>query len=209
MEIIGEDYPPLGHTDFATIVNKIRAANADVVFNTLNGDSNVAFFKRVINAGLTADSMPMMSCLDRRGGGRAASAPTTSVGQLPSWNYYQTPDTPTNKKFVDRLQGRYGANRVTADPMEAATRRSSCGRPPSRRPSRSRSTDIQSAAGGVTIDAPEGSVTIDGENHHVTKTARIGRVSPNGLIQQVWASPEPIAPDPFLHEYPWAKGITG
>jgi len=52
-------------------------------------------------------------------------------------------------------------------------------------------------------------VTIDGENHHVTKTARIGRVAEDGLIYQIWQSPEPIEPDPFLEGYPWAEGITG
>ncbi len=69
--------------------------------------------------------------------------------------------------------------------------------------------DIQKAAGGVSINAPEGTVTIDGENHHVTKTARIGKVATDGLIHEVRASPQPIEPDPFLHGYPWAAGITG
>ena len=56
---------------------------------------------------------------------------------------------------------------------------------------------------------PEGTITLDGENHHVTKTARIGRVAEDGLIYQVWASPAPIEPDPYLKSYPWAAGITG
>ena len=69
--------------------------------------------------------------------------------------------------------------------------------------------DIQQAAGGVSVDAPEGTVTIDGDNHHVTKTARIGRVGDDGLIYQVWESPQPIEPDPYLRSYPWAESITG
>lgn len=69
--------------------------------------------------------------------------------------------------------------------------------------------DIQKAADGITVDAPEGKVTIDGENHHVTKTARIGRVADNGLIYEIWASPQPIEPDPYLRNYAWAEGIAG
>ena len=61
MEIKGEEYAPLGYTDFSTIVSKVKSADADAVFNTLNGDSNVAFFKEYKNAGLTADAMPVLS----------------------------------------------------------------------------------------------------------------------------------------------------
>ena len=61
IEIKGEDYTPLGSTDFSTIVNKVRTADADAVFNTLNGDSNVAFFREYKNVGLTPQAMPVVS----------------------------------------------------------------------------------------------------------------------------------------------------
>ena len=70
IEIEGEEYAPLGSTDFSTIVNKIRTADADVVFNTLNGDSNVAFFKEYTNVGLTAADDADDLGVDRRGRGR-------------------------------------------------------------------------------------------------------------------------------------------
>jgi len=60
MEIKGEDYTPLGSTDFSTIVNKVRTSDADAVFNTLNGDSNVAFFREYKNVGLTPQEMPVV-----------------------------------------------------------------------------------------------------------------------------------------------------
>lgn len=60
IEIKGEDYTPLGSTDFSTIVNKIRAADADAVFNVVVGDSLVAFFREYRAAGLTAQAMPVM-----------------------------------------------------------------------------------------------------------------------------------------------------
>ncbi len=208
IEIKGEDYAPLGTTNFATIVNKIRTAQADAVFNVVVGDSLNSFFREYRNSGLTPEVMPVMSMCVGEEEVRSIGADTL-VGQLSSWNYYQTLDTPTNKTFVTDFTARLGANRVTSDPMESAYTAVKLWQATVEKAKSFKVADIQSAAGGVTIDAPEGSVTIDGENHHVTKTARIGRVSPNGLIQQVWASPEPIAPDPFLHGYPWAKGITG
>ncbi|MBI3213305.1 MAG: urea ABC transporter substrate-binding protein [Mycobacterium sp.] len=208
IEIKGEDYAPLGTTNFSTIVNKIRTADADAVFNVVVGDSLVAFFREYKSAGLSPQTMPVMSMCVGEEEVRSIGADTL-VGQLSSWNYYETLDTPANKKFVADFKAKYGADRVTSDPMESAYTAVNLWKATVEKAKSFKVADIQNAAGGVTIDAPEGSVTIDGENHHVTKTARIGKVVPSGLIDQVWQSPAPIEPDPFLKEYPWAKGITG
>ena len=120
IEIKGEDYTPLGSTDFSTIVNKVRTADADAVFNTLNGDSNVAFFREYKNVGPdAAGRCRWCRCRSPRKRS-AASACRTSTGQLTAWNYYQTIDTPVNKKFVEAYKDKFGANKPTSDPMEAA-----------------------------------------------------------------------------------------
>jgi urea transport system substrate-binding protein len=69
--------------------------------------------------------------------------------------------------------------------------------------------DIRRAAGEVSYDAPEGKVTVNGENHHIAKTALIGKVGPDALIHSEWSSGAPVQPDPFLRTYNWAKGLTG
>ncbi len=68
--------------------------------------------------------------------------------------------------------------------------------------------DVQAAADGVSFDAPEGTVVVDGDNHHVAKTALIGRIGDDGLIHTEWSSEEPIEPDPFLEGYDWADGLS-
>ncbi|MGB3354465.1 MAG: urea ABC transporter substrate-binding protein [Mycobacterium sp.] len=208
IEIKGEDYTPLGSTDFSTIVNKIRAADADAVFNVVVGDSLVAFFREYRAAGLTAEAMPVMSMCVGEDEVRSIG-PDTLVGQLSSWNYYQTLDSPQNTQFVADFKARFGADRVTSDPMESAYAAVLLWKANVEKADSFEVADIQATADGVTVDAPEGTVSIDGENHHVTKTARIGRVAADGLIYQVWASPAPIEPDPYLDGYPWAEGITG
>ena len=208
IEIKGEDYTPLGSTDFSTIVNKIRAADADAVFNVVVGDSLVAFFREYRAAGLTAEAMPVMSMCVGEEEVRSIG-PDTLVGQLSSWNYYQTLDSPQNTQFVADFKSRFGADRVTSDPMESAYAAVMLWKANVEKADSFEVADIQATADGVTVDAPEGTVSIDGENHHVTKTARIGRVADDGLIYQVWASPAPIEPDPYLDGYPWAEGITG
>jgi urea transport system substrate-binding protein len=208
MEIKGEDYTPLGSTDFSTIVNKVRTADADAVFNTLNGDSNVAFFREYRNVGLTPQEMPVVSvsfAAEEVGGIGVENV----VGQLTAWNYYQTIESPANTAFVDAYKAAYGANKPTSDPMEAAYVSVYLWKNTVEKAGAFDTKSIQDSADGVTFDAPEGLVTIDGENHHITKTARIGEIRPDGLIYTIWESPGPIEPDPFLKSYPWAEGLSG
>lgn len=208
IEIKGEDYTPLGSTDFSTIVNKVRTSNAGAVFNTLNGDSNVAFFKEYTNAGLTPEKMPVVSV-------SIAEEEVTGIGadnikgQLTAWNYYQTVDNPVNKEFVAAYKKAYGEAKPTSDPMEAAYVSVYLWKNTVEKAKAFDTKAIQDNAGGVTFDAPEGLVTVDGENHHITKTARIGEIHPDGLIYTIWESPGPIEPDPFLKSYPWAAGLSG
>ena len=208
IEIKGEDYTPLGSTDFSTIVNKVRASNAGAVFNTLNGDSNVAFFKEYTNAGLTAQKMPVVSVSIAEEEVQGIGAQNIE-GQLTAWNYYQTLDNPVNKAFVAAFKAKYGANRVTSDPMEAAYVSVYLWKNTVEKAKSFDVKAIQDNCAGVTFDAPVGLVTIDGENHHITKTARIGEIKPDGLIYTIWSSPGPITPDPYLKSYPWAKGLSG
>ena len=118
IEAVGEEYTPLGHTEYSTVIAKIRAAEPDVVFNTLNGDSNVAFFKQLKDAGITAEELPTISV-------SVAEEEITGIGadniagHLVAWNYFQTTDTPENVKFVSAFKAKYGENRVTDDPIEA------------------------------------------------------------------------------------------
>lgn len=208
IEIKGEDYTPLGSTDFSTIVNKVRSSNAGAVFNTLNGDSNVAFFKEYTNAGLTPQKMPVVSVSIAEEEVQGIGAQNIA-GQLTAWNYYETLDNPVNKAFVKAFKDKYGQNRVTSDPMEAAYVSVYLWKNTVEKGKSFDVKAIQDNCAGVTFDAPEGLVTIDGENHHITKTARIGEIHPDGLIYTIWESPGPITPDPYLKSYPWAKGLSG
>jgi len=207
IEIKGEQYAPLGYTEFSTIVNKVSAAKADAVFNTLNGDSNVAFFKQYKNVGLTAQTMPVVSVsiAEEEVGGVGIE---NLKGQLTAWNYYQTIKSPENVKFVKAFKAKYGAKRVTSDPMEAAYTSLYLWKAMVEKAGSFDVAAVQKAAGGVTFKAPEGTVTVNGGNHHVAKTALIGKIGDDGLIHTVWQSPTPIEPDPYLKGYSWAKGLA-
>ncbi|WP_095532128.1 urea ABC transporter substrate-binding protein [Desulfotomaculum nigrificans] len=206
-EVVGEEYTPLGHTDYSTIINKIKAAKPEIIFNTLNGDSNVAFFKQLKDAGITSKDITVMSVSiaeeEIRGIG-----PQNIAGHLAVWNYFQTTDTPENKEFVKKFKTKYGQDRVTDDPIEAgyfgvylwaeAVKKAN-------------STDVgkvKEAIKTVEFQAPEGLVKINGENQHTWKTVRIGEVQPDGQFKELWNSGGPVKPDPYLKGYEWAKGLS-
>ena len=202
--LLGSDYV------FPRTANSIvkKQAEPDFIFNTLNGDSNVAFFKQFKDAGLTPEQIQTLSVsiAEEEAAGIGASY---LEGHLTAWNYYQTTDTPENKKFVEAYKAEYGTDRVTDDPIEAgydavylwAAAVEAAG-----------STDVDSvkaAAAGISIEASEGTITIDGENQHIYKPVRIGKINEEGLIDEVWSTPEPVKPDPYLKGYDWASGLAG
>lgn len=206
-EIVGEEYTPMGHTDYSTIINKIQSAKPDFVFNTLNGDSNVAFFKQFADAGLTPEDVMTcsVSIAEEEVSGIGASY---LQGHLVSWNYYQTTDTPENKKFVEAYKAKYGENRVTDDPIEAGYDAVYLWAAAVEKAGSTEVDAVRAAAGGITFAAPEGTITIDGDNQHMYKPVRIGEINAEGLIDEVWSTPEPVKPDPFLSGYDWAKGLS-
>ncbi|HLL68461.1 MAG TPA: urea ABC transporter substrate-binding protein [Micromonosporaceae bacterium] len=207
MKVLGEDYAPLGSTEFATITNKVKTSGASAVFNTLNGDSNVAFFKEYKSAGLTADSMPVVSV-------SIAEEEVRSIGtqylenQLTAWNYYQTTPGAANDKFVKAYKAKYGADKPTSDPMEAAYVSVHLWKAMVEKAQSFEVEKVKAAADGITYEAPEGLVTVDGATQHIHKTARIGKIGADGLITEVWNSGKPVKPDPYLKDYAWAKGLS-
>ena len=207
MTVLGEDYAPLGSTEFGTIVNKVKASKASAVFNTLNGDSNVAFFKEYKSAGLTAAAMPVISV-------SIAEEEVKSIGtqyldgQLTAWNYYQTTPGAANEKFVQAYKARYGADKPTSDPMEAAYISVYLWKAMVEKAGSFDVEKVKAAADGITFDAPEGLVTVDGATQHIYKTARIGKIGPDGLITEVWNSGQPVKPDPYLKGYTWATELS-
>ena len=205
-ECVGEEYIDMGGTDFSGIIAKIQAAKPNVILNTLNGDSNMAFFAALAKAGITSKTIPVMSFSIAEE--EVAKMDLNNLtGHLVSWNYYETTQTPRNEKFVSDYKEKYGEDRMTGDPIEAAyiavyMWAAAC--------EKAGSFDVEAvrvAAKGLSFDAPEGTVTIDGGNQHLYKKVRIGKINEKGLIDEVFSKPNAEKPDPYLSTYPWARGL--
>jgi urea transport system substrate-binding protein len=209
VELAGEEYVPLGGTEFSTIISKIQEAKPDAIFNTLNGDSNVAFFKQFKDAGFTAESLPVMSVSVAEEEVRGIG-PENIAGHYTAWNYYETTDTPANEKFVAAYKAAYGEDRPTADPIEAGYFGVYLWKA---MVEKAGSTDVDAvraaaASGEIEFDAPEGLIKVDPENQHTYKYIRIGQINEIGLIDEVYSSTEPVKPDPFLKNIEWAAGLA-
>lgn len=201
IEIVGEEYVPLDSDDWTTQVAKIAAAKPDFVFNTINGSSNVGFIKAYDEAGLGADNSPIISVSIAEEEAPAMGADLT--GQYAAWNYFQSVESPENEAFIEAFQAKYGEDRPTSDPMEAAYTSLYLYKEMVEKAESFCVDAINENSDGVTFAAPEGLVTVDGENHHIAKTGLIGQINADNQFDIVWTSEEPIEPDPFLEGYDW------
>jgi len=206
---VGEDYLPLGNTEVTPIITKIKAALPDggVIFNTLNGDSNVAFFKQMQGAGLGPDKYPVMSVSIAEEEVQAIGVEYLK-GHYAAWNYFQTVDTPENKKFVEAFKEKYGADRVTNDPMEAGYIGVYMWKQAVEKAKTADDLDaVREAAYGQTLDAPEGTVTMNA-NHHLSKVVRIGEIGEDGLFEIVSSTDKAVAPIPWNQFVAETKGYA-
>ncbi len=208
-KFVGEDYLPLGNTEVTPIISKIKQQLPDggVIYNTLNGDSNVAFFKQLQGAGMGPDKYPTMSVSIAEEEVQAIGVDFLK-GHYAAWNYFQTVDTPASKAFVEAFKAEYGEDRVVNDPMEAAYIMVHIWKQAVEQAGTADDLEaVRAAAVGQTFEAPEGLVTMNA-NHHLSKTVRIGQVRDDGLFEIVNATPAPVDPLPWNQFVAETKGYT-
>ncbi len=205
---VGEDYLPLGNTEVTPIITKIKAALPDggVIFNSLNGDSNVAFFKQLKGAGMGPDKYPVMSVSIAEEEVRTIG-PDFLKGHYAAWNYFQTVESPANEKWVSDFKAEYGDERVTNDPMEAAYIMVYLWKQAVEKAGTTDIAAVREAAYGQVFEAPGGTVTMN-PNHHISKTVRIGEIREDGLFEIVSATDGPVTPIPWNQFVPDTKGYA-
>jgi urea transport system substrate-binding protein len=196
-QIVGEEYLPLGSYDVKSIVAKIVDAKPDAILNTINGDSNVAFFKELRAQGVAPGQVPTISFSIGEEELRHLNV-SQMVGDYAAWSYFQSIDTSDNRGFVNRFKAKYGPQRVVTDPMEAAYLGVKLWAQAVEQARSDDVTKIRRAMIHQTIVGPEGEVQIDPSTQHVLQTARIGRVRADGQFDVEWsaARPDPAIPFP-------------
>ena len=194
-KVVGESYYPLGSIEFASEINKIKAAKPDVIWSTVVGGSNVAFYKQLNAAGITGKKQALcaMAVSEEEASGIGAE---NLEGFMSCMGYFQSVKNSANEKFVKAFKAKYGANRVVGDTMEcgyisvylwklAVEKAGSIDVP-----------KVVAASSDLALDAPEGKIKFHKSNHHLWKHARIGTFRKDGQIDMIYESPL-IEPNPF------------
>ena len=211
---IMEEYTPFGHSDYQTIVANVKKFAAEgkktAVISTINGDSNVPFYKELGNAGLKAKDVPVVAFSVGEEELRGVDAKPL-VGHLAAWNYFMSIKNPTNAAWIKEWSEYAKAKKLptagkplTNDPMEATYIGIHMW---AQAVEKAKSTDtdkVIAAMAGQKFKAPSGFVAeMDASNHHLHKPVFIGEIKANGQFSTVWKTSGPIKAQP------WSPYIVG
>lgn len=212
-----EEYTPFGHSDYQTIIAKIKKFAGEgkktAVISTINGDSNVPFYKELGNAGLKAKDVPVVAFSVGEEELRGVDAKPL-VGHLAAWNYFMTVKNPENEKFIKMYRDWAKKAKlpkpdtvVTNDPMEATYVGIHMW---AQAVEKAKSTDtdkVIAAMSGQTFKAPSGfTLKMDETNHHLHKPVFIGEIKADGQFNTVWKTKGPIRAQPWSPFIPGNEG---
>lgn len=195
-ETVGEEYILLGSKDIKPIIDKIKQAQPTVILNTINGDSNVSFFQELAANDIKSTKMPVISFSLAEDELRNIDI-KDMIGHYAAWNYFQSIQGETNSQFVQAFKNKYGQNRTTDDPMEAAYISVYLWAQAVREAKSDSVSDVIKFIKRQSFHAPEGNVYIDPINQHTWKIVRIGKINENGQFDIVWSSKKLVQPAPY------------
>lgn len=206
---IMEEYTPFGHSDYQTIISKVKAFASEgkktAVISTINGDSNVPFYKELGNAGLKASDVPVVAFSVGEEELRGVDTKPL-VGHLAAWNYFMsiknTPNTAFKKKWATYAKANGIAGHkdkpLTNDPMEATYIGLNMWAQAVAKAGTTDTDKVIAAMAGQTFQAPGGFMsTMDKANHHLHKPVFIGEVKADGQFNVVWKTKGPVVADPW------------
>jgi len=213
---IEEVYTPFGHSDYQTIVGNIKkfaAGGKTCVISTINGDSNVPFYKELGNQGLKAKDVPVVAFSVGEEELRGVDTKPL-VGHLAAWNYFMSVKNPQNAAFIKKYQDYAKAKNlpnadkvVTNDPMEATYVGIHMWK---QAVEMAKTTDVDkviAAVAGQKFNAPCGfELMMDKTNHHLHKPVMIGEIRPDGQFNVVWKTKGPVRAQPWSPYIPGNEG---
>ena len=199
-KVVGEEYYPLGHTNFNSLINKIKVAKPDCIFIAVVGGSNVAFYKQLKAAGVTAKTQFLLTISVTEDEVLGIGGENMN-GFYASMKYFQSLDNANNKAFVSAFKAKYGKDAVIGDVTQAGYLGPWLWKATVEKASSFDVDKIAVASTGIELKtAPEGYVKLH-ENHHLWSKARIGEAGTDGQFKVVAESPALIEPNPFPKGY--------
>ena len=191
--VVGEEYAPTDHKDFASIINNIKEARPDAVFSIIAGNSLVPFYRQYHEAGITADDIPICACATHEAAAKNIGA-QAAAGHYSSFCYFNTLGTPASDIFVTQYMHLFGTDTVVTNQAASTYHGVYLLKAAMERAASYATEDIIAAFSGLEIDAPAGRIKIDEGNRHAWLPSYIGRINNNCTFDIVYRSDGPIAP---------------
>ena len=202
LKVVGEEYYPLGHTQFNSVINKIKLKRPDVIYAIVVGGSNVAFYKQLKAAGIDmTKEKPVVLTISVTEDEILGIGGENIVGAYASMKYFQSLDNPNNKSFVKAFKDKWGKDIVIGDVTQAAYLGPWLWKAAVEKAGSFDIDKIRAASPDIELTtAPEGYVKIH-PNHHLWSKTRIGLAQSDGQYKVVYETSDLMEPDPFPKGY--------
>jgi len=199
----GESYVPLGSSDLDSVAKEIKQAipAGGVVINTLNGDSNINFFREMKMAGLDSDNGYTIMSFSISEEEVLAIGAGFLEGTYAAQSFFQTMQTSEARSFTESFMEMHGVNRVTSEPAEAAYSMVYLWAKAAEKADSFEPEAVRKSLVGVKFSSPGGIIEVM-PNHHLSKKALIGRVQGDGMFEIVadFGSIDPVPWSALLRE---------
>jgi urea transport system substrate-binding protein len=198
--VVDEQYYPLGHTQFGSLINKIKLKKPDVVYAIVVGGSNVSFYKQLKAAGVTAENQTLLT-ISVTEDELLGIGGENMVGFYAAMKYFQSLDNPNNVAFVKAFKAKYGESSVIGDVSQAAYLGPWLWKAAVEKAGSFDVDKVVAASPNIELTtAPEGYVKIHEKNHHLWSKLRIGQAQTDGQFKVLYESGL-IEPNPFPEGY--------
>ena len=201
-KVVGEEYYPLGHTQFNSVINKIRLKKPDVIYAIVVGGSNVAFYKQLKAAGIdmTKESPIVLTISVTEDEIRGIGGENIE-GAYACMKYFQSLTNDNNIEFVKAFKEMWGDDMVIGDVTQAAYLGPWLWKAAVEKAGSFDVDKVRAATPGIELTtAPEGYVKVH-ENHHLWSKTRVGRAQADGQYEVVFETADLVEPDPFPEGY--------
>lgn len=193
-KVVGEDFIPIGVSQFSTNIQNIQKAKPDFVVTLLVGTAQASYYEQALAANL---KLPMASSVNVGQGyeHKRFKAPSLE-GMYVTTNFIEEVDTPEAKAFVAKWHQKYPDEPYINQEAENSYHAVQLYKKMVERAEGStKKADLRKviAQGDVCVDAPEGRVCIDPKSQHVSHTIYLARVGEDHSITfpKVWENIQP------------------
>ena len=192
-EMVGEEFIPLGVSQFSQTIQNIQAAKPDFVVTLLVGAAQASYYEQASAANV---GLPMASSVNvGQGYEHKRFTPPSLKDMYVTTNYIEEIDTPASKAFIEKFRAKFPdepyINQEAANSYIAMNLYKQM-------VERAGTTDhaallAELGKGDVCFDGPSGNVCLDPKSQHMSHTIFLAHVNEDHSIDfpTVWENIEP------------------